>query len=232
MSLPEQLLRPFSVRMALQIAGALVLVLLLGIGGWFWDQTRESRGLLALSEASTLAQQAESPAAPAEAREKAVKALETVMSDYPRLSALPQAAYQLGNLRYGAGQYAAARGAYQVALAKGATGTVRTLAALGLGYTWEAEKSYDKALTAYEAAARTLGPKDFLYEEVLMDLARSQELTGKAPAALGTYRRILKEVPDSRRTHEVQSRLAYLESRTRGSSPQPAQPAPQPTKSR
>lgn len=215
MSLPERLLRPVSLRLALRIAGALGLVLLLGAAGWFWYQTRQSRGLLALAEASNLAQQAEGPTASAEAREKAVKALEAVISDYPRLSALPQAAYQLGNLRYGAGQYAAARGGYEVALAKGATGTVRTLAALGIGYTWEAEKAYDKALTAYEAAARTLGPKDFLYEEALMDLARAQELAGKAPAALDTYRRILKDVPDSRRANEVQSRLAYLESRTR-----------------
>jgi tetratricopeptide (TPR) repeat protein len=212
-SVPEGLLSRFSLRLALQIAVGLVLVVLVVAAGWFWYQTRESQGLLALAEASTLAQQAQGPDASSEARERAVQALEAVMTDYPRLSALPQAAYQLGNLRYRAGQYAAARGAYEVALAKGATGTVRTLAALGIGYGWEAEKAYDKALTAYEAAARSLGAKDFLYEEALLDQARAQELVGKPSAAIETYRRIIKEVPDSRRADEVQSKLAYLESR-------------------
>jgi tetratricopeptide (TPR) repeat protein len=137
------------------------------------------------------------------------------MSEYPRLSALPQAAYQLGNLRYGARRYAEARAAYEVALAKGAAGTVRTLSALGIGYTWEAEKAFDKAVAAYEAAARTLGAGDFLYEEALLDLARAQDLAGKPSAAMETYRRILKDVPASRRGDEVRSLLANLESRSR-----------------
>jgi len=214
-SISEGRLSRVSLQLVILVAGGLVLIVLVVVAGRFWYQARESRGLLALAEASTLAQQAESPASSSEAREKAVRALEAVISEYPRLSALPQAAYQLGNLRYGAGQYAAARGAYEVALAKGVTGTVRTLAALGVGYTWEAEKAYDKALTAYEAAARALGAKDFLYEEVLLDLARAQELAGKPSAAVETYRRIIKDVPDSRRADEVQSKLAYLESRTR-----------------
>ena len=215
MSVPEGWLSRFSLRVALQVAGALALVLLVVAAGWFWNHRRESRGLLALAQASALAQQAESPASSPETREKAVQALEAVMTEYPRLSALPQVAYQLGNLRYGAGQYAPARGAYEVALAKGATGTVRTLSALGIGYCWEAEKAYDKAVTAYEAAARSLGAKDFLYEEALLDLARAQELAGKPEAAVETYRRIIKEMPDSRRADEVQTKLAYLESRSR-----------------
>jgi tetratricopeptide (TPR) repeat protein len=214
-SVPEGWLSRFSLRVALQLAGALALILLVVAAGWFWNQSRESRGLLALAQASALAQQAEGPASSPETREKAVQALEAVMTEYPRLSALPQVAYQLGNLRYGAGQYAAARGAYEVALAKGATGTVRTLSALGIGYCWEAEKAHDKAATAYEAAARSLGAKDFLYEEALLDLARAQELAGKPEAAVETYRRIIKEMPDSRRADEVQTKLAYLESRSR-----------------
>ena len=215
MSLSDRLVGLFSVRRAIQLAIALLVVVLLGVGGWFWYEGRESRGLLALAEATNLAFQAQGPGAPDEAREKAAQALQTVMSDYPRLSALPQAAYQLGNLRYGAGQYPAARGAYEVALARGATGTVRTLSALGIGYTWEAEKAYDKALAAYEAAARSLAAGDFLYEEALLDLARAQDLAGKPSAAVETYRRILKDAPASRRADEVRSLLANVESRSR-----------------
>lgn len=214
MSLAEALSSQRALRIGLQAAGVVAVLAALALGGWFWYQSQESRGLVALAEASTLAQQAQGPGATVEARDRAVKALEAVMSDFPRLSAGAQVAYQLGNLRYGAGQYPAARGAYEVALAKGVSGTVRTLAALGIGYTWEAEKSYDKASSAYEAAARSIGSKDFLYEEALMDLARAQELAGKPSAALDTYKRLLKEVPNTRRGPEIQSRVASLQSRT------------------
>jgi len=200
-------------RIGLLAAGVVAVVATLALGGWFWYRSQESRGLVALAEASNLAQQAQGPGATVEARERAIKALEAVVSGYPRLSAGGQAAYQLGNLRYAAGQYPAARGAYEVALAKGVSGTVRTLAAVGIGYTWESENSYDRASAAYEAAARSTGSKDFLYEESLMDLARTQELGGKPSAALDTYKRLLKEVPGTRRGSEIQSRVASLQSR-------------------
>ena len=213
MSLAEGLTRERALRIGLKAAAGALVLAALALCGWFWFQSQESRGQMALAEASTLAQQAQGPGTTAEGRERAVKALEAVVSEYPRLSAGAQAAYQLGNLRYGAGQYSAARGAYEVALAKGAAGTVRTLAALGIGYSWEAEKSYDKASAAYEAAARSIGAKDFLYEEALMDLARAQELGGTPSAAVDTYKRLLREVPGTRRAPEIQSRLASLQSR-------------------
>ena len=213
MKLAEALPSQRVLRIGLLAAGVVAVVATLALGGWFWYRSQESRGLVALAEASNLAQQAQGPGATVEARERAIKALEAVVSGYPRLSAGGQAAYQLGNLRYAAGQYPAARGAYEVALAKGVSGTVRTLAAVGIGYTWESENSYDRASAAYEAAARSTGSKDFLYEESLMDLARTQELGGKPSAALDTYKRLLKEVPGTRRGSEIQSRVASLQSR-------------------
>jgi tetratricopeptide (TPR) repeat protein len=212
-SLAEALPRQRALRIGLLAAGVVAVVATLVLGGWFWYRSQESRGLVALAEASNLAQQAQAPGATVEARERAIKALEAVVAGHPRLSAAGQAAYQLGNLRYAAGQYPAARGAYEAALAKGASGTVRTLAALGIGYTWESENSYDRASSAYEAAARSIGSKDFLYEESMMDLARAQELGGKPSAALDTYKRLLKEVPGTRRGSEIQSRVASLQSR-------------------
>ena len=213
MKLAEALPSQRVLRIGLLAAGVVAVVATLALGGWFWYRSQESRGLVALAEASNLAQQAQGPGATVEARERAIKALEAVVSGYPRLSAGGQAAYQLGNLRYAAGQYPAARGAYEVALAKGVSGTVRTLAAVGIGYTWESENRYDRASAAYEAAARSTGSKDFLYEESLMDLARTQELGGKPSAALDTYKRLLKEVPGTRRGSEIQSRVASLQSR-------------------
>lgn len=202
-------------RLVLQAAVVVVVVSLVGLGGWFWYRAQESRGELALAQASSLVQQAQAPGAGSEARDGAIKALEAVIADYPRLSTFSQAAYQLGNLRYAAGQYPAARAAYELALLKGAAGGLRTLSGLGIAYTWEAEKNYPHAMTAYEAALRGLAPKDFLYEEVLMDLARVQELAGQQAAALETYRRVIRDVPGSPRAHELKARVASLQSRVK-----------------
>jgi tetratricopeptide (TPR) repeat protein len=65
-------------------------------------------------------------------------------------------------------------------------------------------------VTAYEAAARGLGPKQFFFEEALLDLARAQALAGQPAEARATYERLLKEAPESRRIDEVRARLAGL----------------------
>ena len=151
MLLPDWVRESRWVRIALQAAAALAVVALVVAGAWAWYRSQESRGIAALADATALVQRAQGPDATAQTRESAIKALEAVMADHPRLSAIPQVAYQLGNLKYGAGQYPAARGAYELALAKGASGSVRTLAGMGIGYTWEAEKNYANAAQGYDA---------------------------------------------------------------------------------
>src|SRR5215813_7060730 len=111
----------------LQAAAALAVVAIVVLAVWTWYHWRESSGLAALADATLLAQEAQRPEALPGARDRASRALEAVLADYPRLSALPQAAYQLGNLKYADRQYQAARSAYELALAKGASGGLRTL---------------------------------------------------------------------------------------------------------
>ena len=206
------LANPRLIRLGLIGAAVLLAVSALSLGGFAWWQSQQAQGAMALAAAADLAQVAQAPGASPAARAAAIQALEGVIAQHPRYAGVPQAAYRLGNLRYAAGEYAAARGAYQVALAQGATGTIRTLAAVGIGYTWEAEKDLAKAQTAYEAALAGLGPKDFLYEGILLDLARAQEFGGRRDAAVETYQRLLKDVPDSRRGDDVRTRIASLQS--------------------
>ena len=216
----KSLLRFFSARASLVIApsrrtllvlaGAVLAVLVLGGAAWFWYAADQSRARAAYADVMVRVAAAEGPQATAEARTAAARDLEAILARYPSAAAVPQMAYQLGNVRYGAGQYAAARAAYEVVLARGATGTLRTLAQVGRGYTWEAERDWAKAMDAYRAALATLGPKDFYYEALLVDLARTQELAGRKDEAVETYRRILKELPQARRGEEVRSRLMRL----------------------
>jgi len=202
-------------RWALPVGGAVVLVALLVTGILTWVRVTQSRAEAAFAEASVLVQPALAPDGTPEARARAISALEALLKQHPRAREAPQAAYVLGNLEYAAADYPAARGAYQIALAKGATGTLKTLSAVGIGYTWEAEKNYANAVTAYEAALRSSGPKDFLYEDMLMSLARAQELQGNATAAAETYQRLLRDVPDTRRTEDLKTRLAQLKERAK-----------------
>src|SRR6185369_13937696 len=199
-------------RLAIQVGAGVVVVALIVVGAWAWYRSQESRGEAALAAATLLAQQATPQAAP-DARAKAIAALEAVLRDHPRFSGAAQAAYQLGNLRYASGANAQARGAYEVALAQGGPASVRALSAVGIGYTWEAEKNYANAAAAYEAALKAMAAKAFLYEDTLMALARVQELGGKPGAAVETYQRLLKEIPDTRRADDLKTHLANLKSR-------------------
>lgn len=185
----------------------------LGWGGWMlWSTRAESHGAVALAQARLLLAQAQAPNPPPGAEGRAQKALEEVVAEYPRLSSGAQAAYQLGNLRFAAGQYPQARAAFQIAKARARSASLVSLASLGIGFTFEAEKNYEAAEKSYSETIKGAGPKDFLYEEAMSDMARVQELGGKRAAAVETYQKILKELPDGRRAEEMRARVAMLQS--------------------
>lgn len=200
-------------RLGLKIAGVVAAIGVLVTAGWLWLRTEDARGQAALAASADLVQQADGPQATSESRQRAIAALQMVLAQHGRTAAAAVAAYQLGNLQYQSGDYAAARGAYELALAKGASGSVRTLAASGVGYTWEAQKNYANAVTAYEALVRQENPKHFFFEEALLDLARAQALAGKPADAVVTYERLLKEAPETRRAPDIRARITELQSK-------------------
>jgi len=204
---------------------AVVVVAALVFGGWYWYDTQQRRVAAAYAEALTRVYAAQAPQAPIDARVRAASELEQVMAKYPSGSGTGEAAYELGNLRWAAQQYAPARSAYEIAVARGGSPTVRTLARVSIGYTWEAERNFAKAVDAYQAVARDLGPKDFLFEQALLDLGRAQELAGRTPDAVATYQRLLKEAAGARRADEVRARLATLGATPPAPSPPPSAPA-------
>ena len=178
-------------RTLLVSALGLVLVGAIAVGGWYWYDTQQRRIGAAYAEVMTRAYAAQAPQAGNDARARVAQDLEQLIAQHPSGPSAAEAAYELGNLRYAAQQYAAARGAYELAVARGGSPTVRTLARVSIGYTWEAERNFPKAVEAYQAVAKDLGPKDFLYEQALLDLGRAQELAGRQPDAVATYQRLL-----------------------------------------
>jgi len=109
---------------------AIVAVGVLGAGGWYWHATTQQRAMATYAEAMTRTQAALGSEATADARAAAIRELEAALTQYPSGRGAAQVAYQLGNLRYQEQQYAPARGAFELAVAQGAT---RTLRALSLG---------------------------------------------------------------------------------------------------
>jgi tetratricopeptide (TPR) repeat protein len=192
------------------LAAAVSAVLLLGLGGWLWTSAQQQRGMAAYADTLERARQGAGPEAGAEARMQAIRGLEGVLAEYPSNAMAPQAAYELGNLRFAAHEYDRARAAYQVTIAKAGSGTLGTLARAGIGYAWEAERKFSDAIQAYQAALADLKPAEFYYEELLVDLARGQELIGKKDEAIATYRKILKDLPRSARADDIRNRLANL----------------------
>lgn len=196
---------------SLVIAGAAVLVAVaLAAGGWYWHTVAQRHAMAAYADAMTRAQPALAPQATADARAAGIRELETALTQYPSGPGAAQVAYELGNLRYDAQQYAQARGAWDLAAAHGASRTIKALSLSGVAYTWEAERNYAKAVEAFKIALTGLGPKDFYYDDLLLGLGRTQELAGQKADAIATYRRALGELAQSRRLEEIKARLAAL----------------------
>lgn len=201
----------------LVVAGLVVVaVALAALGGWLWSDAQQRRELAAAAEVLARVQSAQAPDATADARLAAARDLEQLLQRYPSARTVPVAAYELGNLRFAAGEYGAARAAYDVALRRGATGLVGAMARAGAARrTWEAERDFGRAAEAYGALVAQLPPRSFLYEDALIDQARTLELAGKKTEAIAAYQRVLKEVPAARRAEDVRSRLASLGTATR-----------------
>ena len=181
-----------------------------GSGGWWWYSVEQRKALTQWAQIETRLITARGPQSTPELRAGVMTEVEQFLASHRSSSVAPLAAYDLGNLRFVGGQYAAARVAYELALARGASPTVRTLARSELAASWEAERDFGKAADLYQALLGDLEPKGFLYEQTLLDLARNQTLAGRRDQAVATYQRVLKDLPGSARADEVRARLAAL----------------------
>jgi tetratricopeptide (TPR) repeat protein len=189
--------------------GILAVVLVAG-GAWFWYSTQQERAQAVHADALAQASSARASQATPEAKAGALRALENALAQEPGAALAAQTAYELGGLRFDAGQYGPARAAYGIALAKASSTTIRTLAQAGVAAAWEAERDFAKASEAYSAALADQKPGQFYYEDLLLGLGRAQEMAGRRDDAIQTYRRLLKDVPKLQRESEVRGRLASL----------------------
>lgn len=199
-----------SPRTIVALAGAVLLVAVLGAGGWWWYRAEQRRVLATWAQIETRLITARGPQAAPEQRAALISEVEQFLNANRSSVVTALAAYDLGNLRFATGQYGGARVAYELALARGASPTIRTLTRSELAATWEAERDFAKAADLYQALLGDLQAKDFLFEQTLLDLARNQALAGRRDQAVAAYQRLLKDLPGSARADEVRARLAAL----------------------
>jgi tetratricopeptide (TPR) repeat protein len=173
-----------------------------------WFAAEQRRGTEAFAKAMVALQAAQVPNPSAEVTGQAIRDFQGLLGEKPGAAIAAQASYELGNLTYRDKKYPESRSAYELT-ARGSSPTLRRLAQVGLGYTWEVQKDYPKAIDAYNAALSSLKPGDFLYEDLLMDRARVQELAGRRDEAIATYRQILAN-PKGSRDDDARGRLASL----------------------
>jgi len=195
------------------IVGVAVLaVLVLASGAWFWYSASLERGQSLHADALAQAATARGANASPPAVDRAIAALDAALTQAPQASLGAQTAYALGDLRYEKREYAAARAAYGIALARTSSPTMRTLARAAIAATWEAERKFADAVTVYQAALADGDASRFYKEELLIGLGRNQELGGRRDDAIQTYQRVLRDVPKAqlRRESEVRGRLASL----------------------
>jgi hypothetical protein len=94
---------------------ATVLVLAAATGGWYWYDSQQRRVAAMYADVMTRVYAAQSPQTPADARARAQQELEQLLTQQPSAAPVAEAAYELGNLRYAARQWAPARSAYEIA---------------------------------------------------------------------------------------------------------------------
>ncbi len=204
---PGWLRRP-SWRVTAVLAGSVLVLGAAIAAAWLWFAAEQRRGLEAFAEAMVKLQMSQAPDAAPTAKADAMRDLELTLSRKPSATVSSQVTYELGNLKYAAQQYPGSRTAYELTAA-GASPTLGRLAQVSVGYTWEVQKDYPKAVEAYEKALASLKPGEFLYDELMMDLGRVQELAGRKDAAVKTYQRVADN-PKSLRIDDARGRLAAL----------------------
>lgn len=192
---------------AIGVAGVVVAALV-GGGVWAWLQHREAAASRTFVGVAATYRQAMAGADDA-AVVRASETLRQYLKDFPRSSSAPQAWYFLGNADYRRGAFDGAIEAFGEA-ARRDVGSVGALSRLGQGYAWEAKADPTRALETYREALAGRDPKDFLYGELLLAVARAQESLKQPAAAIETYRRYLKDIPGSGRAEEIRGRLALL----------------------
>ena len=199
---------PARIRWTLLAVTSVLLLVLVGAGVWSWLGRRDDAAHQALGTVLVTAQRAVGSGQAADL-EAAATTLRQFLASHSGTRASHQAWYVLGQVEFRRSQWDAAVAAFGEASRRD-RGSIGALSRLGQGYAQEAKGDGAGALEVYQQGLSGLGPKDFLYEDLLLAKARAQELTKDSVGAVATYKQYLKDLPTADRVQDVRIRLALL----------------------
>jgi tetratricopeptide (TPR) repeat protein len=199
---------PALLRWTLLAAASALLLVLIGAGVWNWLGRREAAAQQQLGLVIVAAQRAVVSGQSADL-DTAAKALGAFLSSQSGTRAGQQAQYLLGQVEYRRRQWDAAAAAFGE-VARRDRGSLGALSRLGQGHAYEAKGDPARALEVYQQALGVIGPKDFLYGDLLLAKARTQEQTKDSTGAIASYKQYLKDLPSAERAQDVRIRLALL----------------------
>lgn len=198
------------------------------VGGVMWYKQQEDRSaadLLHEANRSVTERPADAPFPTPEETQKAIAIFRKVLTEYPRSSAAPHAAYMLGNALGDLKDWNGAVQAYHDFLVH--YGDNRLLvsmvyqrlayAQLSQGKTEEAEKTFSAMLTITGGVNK---------DQALFELAKIDERMNRPEGALARYQEIMKDYPQSPFAAEASFRVKTLDARKASQAPPAGAPAP------
>jgi hypothetical protein len=203
--------------------GAALVILVIGLGYWFWQDRRASNAGALLGAALAVEQGtiAPPPTLPGvsqtpgtypseQARhEAALKAFQQVVDDYGSTREGLTAQYHVGVTLLALGRTAEADRAFQAAIDRAGDSIYGPMAKLGRAEVLIQSGKYDDAIKLLgELAADRDGPLPV--DGVLMALARAYVKAGKPQDARATFKRVVDEFPESPYAGDARQQMTVL----------------------
>jgi len=190
-------------------AGALVIVIALTGGYFFYSASREKDADRLYFDARVRALKAD-PMGTGSAAPEIAGAFAEVVERYPSSDAAQSARYQLGSLTFNAGDYDRSIQLYREFIDKAGGKDIRTIYAwFGIGYAHEAKKEYEKALEAFNRVA-AMQPGDVHEGIGYRNIARIHEEMNDRGKALEYYRKALEKTKDPSASTILKRKIAQL----------------------
>jgi tetratricopeptide (TPR) repeat protein len=144
--------------------------------------------------------------------QEAIDEFERIKREYPHTDASQLAQLQLGQGLLNLKQYEKAVETYRTFLDNDPReGLYRLLALQNLGYAYEGQGDYQKALDSFQSLVAK--GESFLQPWGYLNVSRCYEKLGKREEALKTYRIFLEKFPDSAMAPTIRGKIKTLELR-------------------
>ena len=197
------------------ILGGLIMVGLVVLAIVVWTRNLEQRerrasfvlyqGMTALKEADRLTGEDAG-----EAYDKALNILTNLVDEHGSTKSGELGRFFLGKCLARLNRYSEAIQHYEAFLSRNEDYPLYgALATQSLGFAYENQKDYEKALTCFKEVADMKG--SFLTEESTLAVGRIYEAMGQKREALEVYQKYLTNHPDSAVSNRIRGRVALLE---------------------